>query len=97
MYKLNKIIKVTHQFHPQNNKEFELVNYRKNWGHTYIDYYNESGEIDSIPLEWTDACEKDPFNELSKGCSIFRISELLRLIDLINDFKSIKNSIKIRD
>jgi len=66
-------------------REFELVDYSKSWGCAYVEYYNDLGEVDIIPLAWTDAKGLDPYLELSNGRSLFRLEDLLRLVDLISD------------
>ena len=91
MAKLSNLFKVIHPFHPLYQKEFELVNYSKSFGRPFIEYYNESGEVDCIPLLWTDAKGVDPFLEISGGRSYFRLEDLLRLIDLITDLSNKSN------
>jgi hypothetical protein len=86
--KLRNRFKVIHPFHPLYQKEFELVDYSKSFGCAYIEYYNELGEVDCIPLAWTDAKGVDPFLEISGGRSFFRLEDLLRLMDLISDLSS---------
>lgn len=73
--------------------KFDFVDYRNSWGFAYIDYLNENGTVDSIPLMWTDWNTKDLFVEFSKGSSVFHIKDLKRLMELIND---LKNNLKLK-
>lgn len=66
-------------------KEFSLAEHRKSWGRQYVDYFDDNGEVETIPLVWTDLGDVDPFNDASKGRSPFRVAELIRLVELIND------------
>jgi hypothetical protein len=83
--KLRNRFKVIHPFHPLFQRDFELVHYSKNFGCEYVEYYNDVGEVDCIPLAWTDAQGLDPFLEISGGRSFFRLEDLLRLLDLVSD------------
>ena len=66
------------------------MDYHRGWGHAYVDCFDENDEAISIPLAWTDAGDLNPFNQISDGRSVFRIAELLRLVELIEDLKSEK-------
>ena len=81
MYQLKRCFTVTHPFHPLYQHRFELLSYRKSWGRAYIDFRHENGEMGAIPLAWTDADEPDPFLEISRGRAVFRVAELLRLVE----------------
>jgi len=54
-----------------------------------VDYFDDNNELTTIPIAWTDVDGVNPFNELSKGRSPFRVTELIRLIELIGDLKKI--------
>ena len=82
---LKKRFRVIHPFHPKYGMEFDLVNYRNSWKKKYIEYSDKSGNICSIPLCWTDAAGIDPFIKISNCRSAFRIKDLLRLCDLVDD------------
>ena len=82
---LQRRFRVTHPFHPHHGKEFELLEYRNNGRHRYLDYFDGNGLSCGIPFEWTDAGEVDPFIELACGRSFFHINDLLRLCDLLQD------------
>lgn len=84
MNQLKRRFTVTHPFHPLYQGEFELLGYRKSWGRQFIDFRYDNGRTGAIPLAWTDADQADPFLTMSKGRSVFRVAELLRLVELID-------------
>jgi len=88
--KLHKQFKITHQFHPEYGKTYELIDYRNSWNRKTVNYFDEHGICRSISLEWTDAAGIDPFIEFSKGCSVFHVNDLLRLCDLVKDISEEK-------
>ena len=81
---LKRCFTVTHPFHPLYQRQFELLSYRKSWGREYIDFRHENGEPGAIPLAWTDADQTDPFLTVAQGRAVFRVAELLQLVELID-------------
>jgi hypothetical protein len=81
---LRRHFTVTHPFHPLYQSQFELLSYRKSWGRQFIDFQYDNGKTGAIPLAWTDADPADPFLTISQGCSVFRVPELLQLVELID-------------
>lgn len=61
-----------------------MLSYRKSWGRQFIDFQHDNGETGAIPLAWTDADQADPFLTVSQGRSVFRVAELLRLVQLVD-------------
>lgn len=86
---LCRTFQVIHPFHPLYQREFELLSYRKSFGGAFVDYRKEDGSIGSLPLEWTNSEGACPFVELSQGRSLFRIGELLNLVELIEGLKDV--------
>lgn len=84
MNHLKRHFTVTHPFHPLYQSKFELLSYRKSWGRQFIDYRDQNGQTGAIPLAWTDTDQADPFLTISRGRSVFRVAELLRLVELID-------------
>lgn len=84
MNRLKRRFTVTHLFHPLYQRQFELLSYRKSWGRQFIDFQDKNGKTGAIPLAWTDADQADPFLTISQGRSVFRVAELLRLVELID-------------
>ena len=84
MNQLKRRFTVTHPFHPLYERQFELLSYRKSWGRQFIDFQYDNGKTGAIPLAWTDAGPADPFLTISQGRSVFRVLELLQLVELID-------------
>ncbi len=84
MNQLQRRFTITHPFHPLYQRHFELLSYRKSWGRQFIDFQYDNGETGAIPLTWTDAGPVDPFLTIAQGRSLFRVAELLRLVELID-------------
>ncbi len=80
-------IRITHPFHPLFGQEFELVSYRRSWRIQAIDCLDQDGKLISVPLDWTDAAAEDPFVVIAAGRSYFRVEDLIRLKDLIDELK----------
>jgi uncharacterized CHY-type Zn-finger protein len=70
---LKQKIRITHPFHPFYNQEFDLVAYRKSWRRKYVDCHDQHQQLLSIPLDWTDAAEADPFVVLASRRAYFRL------------------------
>jgi hypothetical protein len=64
-------------------QEFEVVSYRQNWGEDRVWFHDKNGRLQSVPANWTDAAEVDPFVVVAAGRSLFRITDLLELAQLI--------------
>jgi len=79
----DKHFHVTHPFHPLFGQEFELVEYRNNWGEDRVYFFNTKGEVQSIPAGCTNAVGVDPFVEISAGRSFFRTKDLIELAELL--------------
>jgi hypothetical protein len=82
---LTQKIKITHPFHPLSGQEFELVDYRHNWGENRVYFYDKTEHLFSIPADWTDIVLPDPFVEISEGRSFFRLEDLFRLCQIIEN------------
>jgi len=77
------LVRVTHRFHPWFGQEFEFVKRRKNWRDDRVYFFDEAGELASLPAAWTDAVAEDPFVRVAAGRSPFRTADLLELADLV--------------
>ena len=87
---LSKKIRVTHPFHPLFDQQFELVSYRRSWRKQTLDCLDQNGQLINVPLDWTDAAAEDPFVVIAAGRSYFRVEDLIRLADLIDEQKQKK-------
>ncbi|HVZ35834.1 MAG TPA: DUF5372 family protein [Polyangiaceae bacterium] len=73
---------MTHPFHPLRGREFELVDRRRTWGEDRV-YYQDGDDLKRMPTSWTSAADVDPFVKLSAGRSLFRVEDLIALVELI--------------
>ena len=64
-------------------QEFELVTCRQNWGEDRVWFHDGNGRLHSVPTNWTDAAGIDPFVVVAAGRSLFRITDLLELVERI--------------
>ena len=74
---------MTHPFHPLSGREFELIEYRNNWGEDRVYYLDDVGVVQSLLASCTDAGGVDPCVEIAGGRSCFRCEDLLRLAALL--------------
>src|SRR5438094_907310 len=44
---------ITHPFHPLFQQEFELVQYRRNWGEDRVYFHDAGVHLTSVPASWT--------------------------------------------
>jgi uncharacterized protein DUF5372 len=78
-----RVVRITHPFHPQCGREFELLAWHQAWGEDRVCFHDEHGRLRSVPAAWTNVVEPDPFVTLAAGRSAFRVADLLRLADLL--------------
>jgi len=74
---------VTHRFHPLFGRALEFVKRRRNWDADRVYVFDPDGELVSLPAEWTDAVAADPFVEIAAGRCPFRVEDLLKLVELV--------------
>ena len=82
-------MRVTHQFHPLFDRDFEFVAYRQNWGEDRVHMHDENGALFSLPAGWTDVRPAGPFAVIADGRCPFTIDGLLALADLIGQLLSL--------
>ena len=82
---VRKRFRVTHPFHPLFGSEFELLEYRTNWGEDRVYFHDSEGHLQSILAGCTDAAGIDAFVEISAGRCFFRYEDLIRLADLLKE------------
>ena len=75
--------RVTHPFHPLYGREFELIEYRQNWGEDRVYFRDAEGRLQSMLVSCTDAGGADAFVEISAGRCFFRYADLVKLADLL--------------
>ncbi|MCD4707737.1 MAG: Y4bD/Y4pK family protein [Candidatus Sabulitectum sp.] len=69
-------------------QEFRVENYHNVRSEKRVYFYDENGNLQSIPIDWTDMSSPDPFLLLSNGKSLFRVSELLSLCWMLEKIDS---------
>ena len=67
--------------------EFELIEYRNNWGEDRVYFHDAEGQLQSILASCTDAGGVDPLVEIAAGRSFFRYEDLVRLADLLGGLR----------
>ena len=87
----NKTFSITHPFHPFKNITFEVCAIRKSPNEWRVFYFNQKGSKTSVPLGWTDIAPPDHFNIVSAGRALFRVEDLLRLVQLQKDINNAGN------
>lgn len=86
---LARRFRVIHPFHPLYSHEYEVLEFRRDWGRDYVAFYDESERVVTIPIVWTDMeGEGDPFVLLSGRRAYFRPEDLLALVDIIESNRS---------
>ena len=65
-------------------REFEVVSYHHSGSEKRAFFHDESGDLQSIPIAWTDMIPPDPFLLLPNGKSLFRVAELLSLCRMLD-------------
>jgi hypothetical protein len=76
-------VRVTHRFHPLFGRSFEFVKRCRTWRSDRVFFFDDAGELASLPAEWTDVVPEDPFVVVSAGRSPFRVADLLVLAELV--------------
>ena len=74
---------MTHPFHPLHGQEFELIEYRHTWGEERVYFLDCAGQMQRLPVAWTDAAGEDLFVVVAAGRSPLRVEDLLQLADLL--------------
>ncbi len=74
---------VTHPFHPLYGQQFEILNYRHNWGEYRVTFYETADHVRILPAAWTSLAPADPCVVFAAGRAAFRVADLLHLSHLI--------------
>jgi hypothetical protein len=77
------IFTVTHPFHPLYGQQFEVLNYRHNWGEYRVTFYETPDLVRTMPAAWTSFASPDPEVNVAAGRAAFRVKDLLALTKLI--------------
>jgi hypothetical protein len=80
---LKRCFKITHPFHPWSGQTFELITYLHTWGENRVYFQRQESEhLVSVPASWTDVVPGDPFVQMAAGRSLFRVPDLLELVQI---------------
>jgi hypothetical protein len=60
-----------------------MLEYRQTWGENRVYFKDPSGQMQRVPVSWTDVIGEDPFVTVAAGRSPLRLEDLLRLVDLL--------------
>jgi hypothetical protein len=78
---------VTHPFHPLAGREFDLVVRKHTWAEDRVFFFDNHGQLSSLPAAWTDVDPADPFVVVAAGRSALRIEDLLALASLVEHLR----------
>jgi hypothetical protein len=76
-------VRITHPFHPLRDQRFRLVVTKLLWGEERVTLEHPDASLHSVPVGWTDARPPDPYLQVGRGRSRFRVEDLLGLVDLV--------------
>jgi len=76
-------IRITHPFHPQSGREFELVCRRRHWSEDRVTYLDDDGRLRSVSADLTDIDPPDEFRRVAAGSAAFHPIDLAALCELL--------------
>jgi hypothetical protein len=74
---------VVHPFHPWLGRDFEFVQRRRVWDGDRVFVRLPSGDVASLPSNWTDAVAPDPAVVVAAGRVPFRTADLLAAAEAV--------------
>lgn len=87
---------MTHPFHPLAGAEFQLVVRKHTWAEDRVFFFDDDGQVCSLPAGWTDVDPPEPFEVVSAGRSVFRVGDLLALVALIENLRPPKRRRRVK-
>ena len=72
-----------HPFHPHCGESYELLSHRRSWGEDRVTFRDREGRLRLLPATWTSVVGPDPFVVVSAGRAVFRVEDLLSLVELV--------------
>lgn len=79
--------RVTHPFHPLYGQEFEIIENKRIQARDRVFFIQKDGSKSSLPLTWCDLRPPDPYLDINGKHSPFRVEDLLKLSDLIEEVR----------
>jgi Family of unknown function (DUF5372) len=59
------------------------VDHRQNWGEDRVYFYDQRGQLASLPARWTSVVGENPLVVIVGGRSYFRVEDLIELARLV--------------
>ncbi len=87
---------MTHPFHPLYGQQFEVLNYRHNWGEYRVTFYQTPDRVRALPAAWTSLAPSDPSVVMAAGRAVFRVADLLQLSQLIHRIEERKEEESVK-
>ena len=88
---MSKTFQITHPFHPLFGREFELVQLRHGAFEESVFFSDDDGHLKALPARWTSIVPPDPHEVISQGRSLFRVRDLLELVQIVKRLKGKRN------
>src|SRR5689334_5474262 len=79
-----RLVRVTHPFHPLSGRQFVCVGERYNRYGTRLLLRVDEEQICSVPRQWTDVVAPDPEVVIGEGRALLRVADLLELVGLVS-------------
>jgi hypothetical protein len=77
-------VRITHPFHPNFGREFDLICRRRHWGEDRVVYSGDDGRLRTISAAFTDVAPVDEFRLVAGGRVAFRTVDLMALCELLD-------------
>jgi hypothetical protein len=78
-------IRITHPFHPQSGRAFDLICRRRHWSEDRVTYLDDTGRLRSVSADLTDIDPIDEFRRVAAGRAAFHPVDLLALTELLKE------------
>ena len=79
---------MTHPYHPLCGQTLELAAQNKEYGEGRVFYRGPDGRMRYLPCRWTSLAAPDPFVIAAAGRACFRLEDLIRVAELIQDLQA---------
>jgi hypothetical protein len=77
-------VRITHPFHPDSGRAFDLICRRPHWGEDCVVYAGDDGRLRTISAALTDVAAPDEFRLAAGGKAAFRTVDLMALCELLD-------------
>jgi hypothetical protein len=77
---------ITHPFHPLCGQTFPRLSQHFAWGEERVFFPDqETHEVRSLPLAWTNLALPDPFLVVARGKAVLRFRDLQQLVQFLRE------------